>query len=128
MGRSISAGVLARDQIDIYNPANSFTRATGILPAGVTLKLFFNNTLVSWSIIDGTSVIDSSIGAGSVYFNEVSGSPGYYNIRFFPDRVGFWRFIFSITVNSTEVIKEYDVVPSSQGNVTGGLNASFVRP
>jgi len=125
MGRSIAAGVLARDQLDIYNPPSSFTRETGVVPGDLTLVLFVNNVPVVWTILDGTTVADSSISAGSVYFHEIPTEDGFYNVRFFPDRVGYWRMVFG--VNSIEIIKEYDVVSSTTGNTSGGLNASFIK-
>lgn len=128
MSRVISAGVLVRDQIDVYNPSTSFTRVAGILSSGTTLKLFVNNLSIPWTLLDGTSVADSSISAGYVYFNEIAGSPGFYSLRFFSDRTGFWRLVLSIVVNSAEIIKEYDSVSSLQGNQSGGLNATFLKP
>lgn len=127
MGRTVTAGALARDQVDIYNPPNGFTRSTGVVSAGVSVTCFVNNAPVSWPVADGTSVQDSSISAGMVYFNEIAGSPGFYALRFFPDRVGYWRLVVSIASTSVEAIKEYDVISAPQGNASGGLNATFVK-
>lgn len=127
MGRTVSAGVLVRDQLDIYNPPSSFTRSTGVVPSGISVTAFVNNAAVAWPLADGTAVADSSVSAGTVYFNEIPGSAGFYSLKFFPDRVGFWRFVIRIAATSTEVVKEYDVVPSQQVNASSGLNASFLR-
>ena len=125
MTRILSAGILVRDQIDIYNPVSSFIRQTGIVPATVASTLFVNNSLVAWPLIDGTNVSDSSVSAGNLYFNEIVGSPGFYNLRFFPDQIGFWRLIMRIVMTSSEVIREYDIVPQL-GAKNSGLNASFL--
>lgn len=127
MGRIVSAGSLVRDQLDVYNPPDSFTRSTGTQPTGISVKLFVNNAPVSWPVQDGSGVADSSIGAGTVYFNEIPGSPGFYSIRFFTDRPGFWRLVILIAATSAESVKEYDVIPAQQGSTSGGLNATFVR-
>jgi len=95
----------------------------------VALVIFANNAVVAWPIADGTNIPDSSVASGTVYFNEIPGSPGYYSVRFFPDRVGFWRLDFRVTALGQEIIKEYDIVASSvfTPGVTGnGLNASFI--
>lgn len=127
MSRALPAACLIRDQLDIFSPADSITRATGIITSDLSVTLFLNNVKVNWSLMDGTSVSDSSISAGSIYFNPISGSSGYYAIRFFPDRVGFWRLVVRHASLSQEVIKEYDVVAASTSS-TSGLNASFVKP
>jgi hypothetical protein len=128
MGRTISSGVLARSQADIFNPAGSETRQSGIVPSGLTLSLFVNNSLIPWTLQDGSSVPDSSVSAGYIYFNEIAGAPGFYSVRFFPDRVGFWRMVLKVGMTSAEVITEFDVVPATISNANGGLNASFMKP
>jgi len=129
MGRLVSAGNLVYDQLDLFSPPTSINRVQGETAAQFTLVIFANNSLISWPIADGTNIPDSAISSGTIYFNEIAGSPGYYAIRFFPDRVGFWRLIFRETAFSVEVIREYDVVASSvftPGAGSNGLNASFI--
>lgn len=126
MGRTVSAGGLVRDQIDIYFPVNSFKRVTGILSSGIQPTIFVNNVGLVWSVIDGTTVPDSSISSGFVYFSEIN--PGFYGIRFFPDRTGFWKMVFAAQAFGLEVVKEFDVVPSTSGPVSpNSLNASFIK-
>lgn len=125
MGRSISAASLVSDQIDLYDPPGSVIRALGVLLADVSVTVFANNVLLPWTIQDGTAVPSSSISAGIIYFNEIVGSPGFYSIRFFPDRIGFWRLIFSVPSITAEVIREFDINPTGSSSPANGLNASF---
>jgi hypothetical protein len=81
-----------------------------------------NNQILSWPLLDGTAVADSSISAGNVYFNEIIGAPGFYSLRFFPDRVGYWRI--SVVASSFESLLEFDVNPASAQS--SGLIASFI--
>lgn len=128
MGRSVSAGTVVRDQVDIYQPIGSFKRVAGILAPSVTPAVFVDNLSITWPIQDGTNVADSSISSGAVYFNEIPGSPGFYAVRFFPDRTGFWRVIFSLPVYGLEIVKEYDVIPSLPGpSSPNSLNATFIK-
>lgn len=114
------------DQLDFYSPIGSINRLSGITVGQLTLNLFINNQLLTWPIIDGSLIYDSSISSGSVYFNEIIGSNGYYSIRLFTDRVGSWRLIFRNSGLGVEIIKEYDVVPSDyMKSPIEGLNASF---
>ncbi len=130
MGRIVSAGAVIASQLDFFISAGSISRVVGIPVANLSLKVFFNNALLSWTLADGTLVSDSSISAGTVYFNEVSGSSGYYSLRTFFDRVGFWRLIVVNASLSVETIIEYDVLPAgafSSGSGGGGLIASFTK-
>jgi hypothetical protein len=122
MGRTVSAGSIVRGQMDLYSAG--ITRQAGVLAAAVTAAVFYNNLPVSWPVADGTSVLDSSVSAGSVYFHEISGVSGYYSVRFFPDRVGFWRICLKHAGLGVESVLEFDVVPAAQP-AAGGLNASF---
>jgi len=75
--------------------------------------------------LDGLTIPDSSISSGFVYFNEIPGSPGFYSVRFYPDRTGFWKLVYSIPTLPAEVIREFDVSPSGLSSSANGLNASF---
>jgi hypothetical protein len=128
MGRLLSAGSLVRDQIDLYLPSGSINRIQGYALSGLSLALFFNNSPVAWPLADGTLVPDSSVSAGTVYFNEIQGSPGFYSVRFFPDAVGFWRIVLTAAPLQTERVLSYDVAPAgSFKSGQGGLIASFVE-
>lgn len=125
MGRTINSGCLVRTQADFYFPIGSFYRSVGIGIASLTSYLFLNNQLVSWDLSDGTSVPDSSISPGSIYFNEISNSPGFYSVRFLPNQVGFWRLILKNNSIYSESISEYDVVISPDSSNGSGLIARF---
>jgi hypothetical protein len=125
MGRIISAGSLARAQADFFFPTGSSNRITNILYSSIQSKLFFNNSILPWQLVDGTSVLDSSISAGKIYFNEISGNLGYYSVRFFPDKIGFWRLILKNISSDPEVVLEFDT--TSPQAPSGGLNASFTK-
>jgi hypothetical protein len=128
MGRLVSAGVLVRDQADFFLPGGGANRATGVVAAQLTLTAFAENGLLPWPLADGTLVPDSSISAGTVYFNEISGSPGFYSVRFYPDRTGYWRVVLKNAALSAEVVREFDVTPAGPIGPPNGLNASFLPP
>jgi hypothetical protein len=123
MGRSIATQILVRAQADFYSAPG--VRATGILAGSLNLSLFFNNALTSWALRDGTTIQDSTISAGNIYFNEIAGSPGFYSVRFYPDKVGFWRIVLNDVALTQENIIEIDIV--SAATTSPGLIASFTR-
>jgi hypothetical protein len=126
MARQVPAGCLIRDQIDLYMPNGSINRVTGESYTSLGLAVFADNSVIAWPLADGTTVADSSVSAGTIYFNEIVGSPGYYSVRFFPDRIGFWRLIFREATLGEEVILSYDVTPARPGPASNELNATFV--
>jgi hypothetical protein len=95
----------------------------------LTLSIFANNTALSWPLADGSLIVDANISSGTIYFNEINGSNGFYSVRFFPDRTGFWRIIITNAGLNTERILEFDIIPANslKSTVSGGLTASFVR-
>ena len=109
------------DQLDFYIGT---LRDTGVHLARLSLVLFVDNVRLGWSFVDGSLVPDGDVSPGSVYFNTISGSPGYYSIRFFPDTPGFWRLIVTDSISGDETIREYEIVP--QFPQSSGLNASFI--
>ncbi len=129
MGRLISAGALAYDQLDFFFPDGSASRVPDIQASGLQMWLFVNNGVLSWPLVDGTSVPDSSVSSGHVYFNQIAASPGFYSLRFFPDRVGFFRMVFLHPSYGIEVERNYDVLPSGVLRPSnGGLIASTASP
>jgi hypothetical protein len=125
--RQVSAGTLVLSQLDFYTP-NTITRMTGILSTDIVFKLFANQINLNWPLIDGIQIPDSSISAGTVYFNEIAGFAGFYSIRFFPDRIGFWRLIFNHAPSQSDLILEFDVLSSNiftPGGTDRGLVANF---
>lgn len=128
MGRLVSAGALVYDQLDFYLPAGSINRPSGVVVGNLSLTVFADNAVMTWPLADGSAVADSSISAGTVYFNEIAGAPGYYSVRFFPDRVAQWRLVFVNAGLSAEVRRDYTALPPGVLRPgTGGLNASFSK-
>lgn len=125
MSRLISAGTIVYDQVDFYYPSGTIIRPTGIVPANLAATIFLNNGLVSWPLVDGTLVPDSSVAAGTIYFNSVLGVGGFYSVRFFPHQIGYWRVVLRHNSYGIELVKNYDVVPARQ--TASGLNATFVK-
>lgn len=129
MGRQVPAGSIIYAQPDMYVPATSKVRQAGIQSSSLQVVTFVNNARQAWSLMDGTLVQDADVSAGKVYFNEVVGSSGFYSVRFFPDRVGFWRVILQHQGLQLEWVMEYDVLPAGAFSPSGGgLIASFVKP
>jgi hypothetical protein len=120
MARTIAAGRLAFGQVDFFE---SGSRKAGIVTTDLQMNAFVDGTVLSWGLVDGSVVADPSIGAGMVCFNEVSGAIGFYLVRFFPDRPGFWRIVLRHPVSGQEAICEFDAVPPFPP--ASGLNPSF---
>ena len=126
MSRLVSNGIIIFDQITVYDPANSYDRVGGLSNTDFTLNLFANNEKLSWSLEDGSSILSANISPGSIYIEEITGATGYYSIRWFPDRVGYWMLSLVYTGNGMEIIREYDVMPSNFfPNSNSGLISSF---
>lgn len=119
MARHIFAGRVAFSHADFIESGN---RKSGIEWLDVEAKVFFNGEILPWPISDGSNTPDSSIGSGVIYFNEVVGAVGFYLVRFFPDKTGFWRVVLKHS-ETKEVTLEFDVSSSTQ--FSSGLLASF---
>lgn len=125
MALVVNSGSVVSDQIVLYNPIGSFTRPSGIIYSDLNLSIFANNEDLAWPILDGSSILDSQISSGSLFFNELSVS-GFYGIRFLPDRIGIWNLSFIFSNTGEEIIKEYAAVCNPSSNLsTGGLNVTF---
>jgi hypothetical protein len=123
MSRAVFSGALVRSQVDFYSIPG--VRIVGITPANLTPFIFVNNSQIVWPVINGNSVVDSSISSGNIYFNEITGTPGFYSVRFFPDRIGYWRIILSYSSVPQDQIIDFDVI--SNTTQSSGLNASFIK-
>ena len=118
MSRVIPVGLVVQDQLDFYslNGQRNPNYNAGLLEVAV----FANNEWRAWPITDGSSVQDTQVEAGIVYFNAISGAAGYYALRFFPDRIGYWRIVVRDSVLGQEQILQYDVIPTiSLSGMTG---------
>jgi len=129
MGRLLPAGTVVRDQLDFYSPPNSTVRVPGVMVGTLDVKIFLNGSILPWTAVDGTSIPDSALSAGTILFNEILGAPGFYSSRFFPDRVGYWRLVVYQSSSGNEQIRDYDIVPAGTFSPSsqGGVTASFTK-
>jgi hypothetical protein len=123
-GRLIPINRVVLDQADIFAP-DDYTRIPGLTVADLTATLFYNNAAQPWTFTSGATVMDAQVAAGTVYFNEITGQPGFYSVRFRPNAVGFWRLILSYPPGSRVLAFGYDVVQEPP-QVASGLKSSFV--
>lgn len=110
------------DQVDIFQ-SDFFNKVTGLQPSDVTLTLYFNNTATSWTLVDGSSVQDSQVVAGSVYWTELPNHS--YGVRFFPNSLGHWNLTISFAPSPSQIISiDYDVA-NLPNSVDTGVRANF---
>lgn len=125
-GRLVQVNQTVLDQVDFFQP-DGFTRVTGLIVGALVSQIFFNNILQPWPLISGLNVTDQQVASGSIYFNEIPGSPGFYNVRFRPNAVGFWRNLLTYPAGTQISAQDFDVVPTAP-SFGEGLNASFMNP
>ena len=124
--RSVASNQVVYGQVDFFQ-VDGFTRVTGLTPSGVLVNTFFNNLPQPWAVVNGLGVMDAQITSGYIYFNEVPGSPGYYNIRWRPNAVGFWRIITTYVPGQQIEIQNFDIF-AAPSPIDSGLSASFIKP
>jgi len=125
-GRVVQANQVVLDQVDFFQ-SNGFTRVVGLVPASLVSQIFYNNVLQPWPLVSGLGVMDAQVVSGWIYFNEVAGAPGFYNVRFRPNALGYWRNILTYPAGQQMGAQDYDVVQSAPA-MEQGLNASFIKP
>ena len=125
-GRLVQINQTIIDQADFFEP-NGFTRVIGLSITDLTHEIFFNNILQPWPLVDGSSVSDAAVVSGKVYWNEVPGSLGFYNVRFRPNAIGYWRNLVTYTAGTQIMAQDFDVV-SQVPQAESGLRASFTKP
>lgn len=125
-GRLVDNNQTVLDQADFFE-SDGFTRALGLVPAQLGSQLFFQNAIQPWPLISGVGISDSQIVSGRIYWLEVPGSPGIYNVRWRPNAVGYWRLIITYPAGQQIVGQDYDVVQVASQTATG-LKASFMKP
>ena len=125
-GRIVQINQVVFDQADFFE-ADGFTRKTGLGLADLTHQVFFENDLQPWPLVDGTTVLDSQVRSGQVYWLEVSGSPGFYDIRWRPNATGYWRILITYVAGTQIMGQDFDVVSQVPAGETG-LRASFTKP
>jgi hypothetical protein len=125
MNRLVSAGALIYAQPDIFSPSSPHERISGLDFSDIQFRLFINNSTISWPLVSGLGVPDSSIVSGKVYFNQITSNEGFYSVRFFADRVAFWRLVLQVPSYMTESMLDFDVVaPGALRPSPSGLVAS----
>ena len=124
-GRAVDNNQTVLDQADFFL-ADGFTRAVGLGLPQITSQLFFQNVVQPWPLVSGVGVTDAQVVSGKVYWNEVPGSPGIYNVRWRPNAIGYWRLILTYTAGQQILAQDYDVQTSAPAS--GGLKASFMKP
>lgn len=124
-GRVVQANQVVLDQVDFFQ-SDGFTRVVGLIPASLVSQIFYNNMIQPWPLISGLGVTDTQISSGQIYFNEVPGSPGFYNVRFRPNALGYWRNLLTYPPGQQISAQDYDVVRGSPATEQG-LHASFVK-
>jgi hypothetical protein len=125
-GRLVQANQVVLDQADFFQP-DGFTRVTGLIPSSLVSQIFYNNVIQPWPLVSGLGITDAQVTAGRIYFNEVPGNPGFYNVRFRPNALGFWRNLLTYPPGQQISAQDFDVVHSGPV-MEGGLTASFIKP
>ncbi len=125
-GRLVQINQVILDQADFFQ-SDGFTREAGLTPSDLTSQIFYLNTLQPWPLMDGFGVTDQQVTSGKIYWTEVPGSPGIYNISWRPNALGYWRLLITYTAGTQIMGQDYDVV-SQVPLAESGLRASFTRP
>jgi hypothetical protein len=87
------------------------------------LKMFVDETLVSWSLLSGVNIPNVRVTSGKVYWTEIH--PGYYTIRFFPNLLGLWRVILEIPSVHQTASLTYEVTQRVTSPFGSGMKTSF---
>lgn len=125
-GRLVHINQVIIDQADFFQ-ADGFTRVLGLGVSDLVAQLFYNNTPQPWPLLLGNGVTDALVKSGTLYWNEIPGSPGNYNVRFRPNAFGYWRLLITYTAGEQITAQDYDVAPQVPF-AESGLKATFVKP
>ena len=120
-GRLVWVNQTILDQADFFQ-SNNFSRVAGLSVTDLTGKVFHNNVPMGWTLSNGTTVTESQVTSGHLYFHEITGAPGYYSVRFRPNNTGYWRILLSYAAGEQILAQDYDVL--AEPTVSGGLRAS----
>lgn len=124
MVRTLLIHAVAFDQVDLFQ-GDFFTRVTGLTTSNISVAMFYNNTVLPWTLVTGSGVADEQVVSGFLYFNELAVS-GYYGLRFKPNATGLWRIVVNYTAGVQTVALDYDVMQPYEA--MGGLKASLIKP
>ena len=124
-GRIVQANQVVLDQVDFFD-GGGFNRVVGLTVSDLVSTIFFNNLKQPWPLVDGSAVNDAQVAAGTIYFHQLAGEPGFYSVRFRPNAVGFWRNLLTFTAGSQHSAQDFDVVASSP-LLESGLKSSFIK-
>lgn len=113
------------DQFDFFQ-VDQFTRILGLAPGDFVLEIWRDNVKQPWPLVAGQATSDGQVGSGMVYFHEIPGQAGHYNVRFRPNATGYWRVVLSYSVVPQVLIVGYQVFAVEAGQA--GLTASFIKP
>jgi len=125
-GRIVQANQVVLDQVDFFL-SDGYTRVTGLIPSSLVSQIFYSNLLQPWPLISGIGVTDAQVVSGNIYFNEIAGHPGFYNVRFRPNSLGFWRNLLSYPSGQQISAQDFDVVQGVPV-MESGIHASFIKP
>jgi hypothetical protein len=125
-GRLIYANQVVHDQADFFQP-DGYTRVTGLTIGQLQMQMFFNNAAQPWQFVVGSGVMDAQVASGKVYWIEVPGAPGIYNVRWRPNALGYWRLLITYPAGQQIMAQDYDVIPGG-ASTDSGLRESFVKP
>ena len=123
----IVAKALALDPEARYQTADDLKRA---------IERFAESEHVSLGVRSGAELIpgrpnpggvEVHPASGKIYWTEVTGSPGIYNVRWRPNALGYWRLLISYAAGTQIMGQDYDIV-SQVPLAESGLRASFTRP
>lgn len=124
-GRIVQVNQVVLDQVDFFD-GGGFTRVVGVTVTDLISDIFYNNLKQPWPLVSGTGVTDAQVAAGTVYFQQIAGEPGFYSVRFRPNAVGFWRNLLTYTAGQQNSAQDFDVVASSP-LLESGLKSSFIK-
>jgi len=124
-GRLVHSNQVVYDQADFFQ-LDGYTRQAGLTISQVVSQVYFNNTLLTWPLTDGTGLPDNLIVSGKLYWHEITGPNGPYSVRFRPNAVGYWRLLITYPAGTQILAQDYDVKPDTGLPLGSGMKASFI--
>lgn len=115
------------DQADFFE-SDGYTRVVGLTTAELLLQVFYQNEAQPWPLVSGDDLPDTQVVSGKVYWSEIPGTPGCYNVRFRPHASGFWRVLITYPAGYQIIGQEYDINKTASETTSGGLKPSFTKP